>query len=121
MTEPARANIKNISMDEFAEMMMREFIFTRKTLGDKIDRLEVRMDRVESRLDKLEVRMDRLEKRFTVLEKRVGGLEVKVGNMEMTMATKADIARLDKKFDAVYSILSDHSVRISRLERLKLA
>ena len=114
MNETARIDIKNISLDQFAEMMMREFIFTRKTLGDKIDRLEVRMDRVELRLDSLEMRMNRLEERFIVLERRVGIIED-------TMTTKDDIARIEKKFDPIYALLSDHSVRIQRLERLKLA
>ena len=126
MLEVAQKNKKEITLDEFAEMMMREFVFTRKTLGDKIDRLEVRMDRVE-------VRLDRLEERFTVLEKRVGVIEKRLTVIETTlittMATKDDIVRLDKRFDHLEKkfdrienvVLADHSIRITRLERLKTA
>ncbi len=100
-------------MDQFAEMMMREFIFTRKTLGDKVDRLEVRMERLEKRTDTVEKTM--------ATKDDIARLEKRIDCIEDTMATKDDIARIEKKFDPIYALLSGHSVRIQRLERLKLA
>ena len=82
---------KEITIDQLAEMVMREFAFMRADMDKRFEQVDIRFARLEG-----------------------------------VMATKDDLARavayLEKKIDRIETVvLSDHSLRISRLERLKTA